>query len=161
MSGYAGGDAGCSAPGYGSAMSSTAWRYFVPYQPDFQRALDELRAQAFERGAYLQPWTDRAIQPPAAPPESIDEAVRRCGAQGTHSILDIAAFSLVPGPGLACLVGEAERRRIYGTDQPGRDDVDDHRFALVHHLEEGEARLLVVWSGGAPSQLYFEGLTGS
>lgn len=142
-------------------MSSTAWRYFVPYQPDFQAALDALRAKAFARGAYLQPWTDRAVQPPASPPESIDEAVQRCGAQGTHSILDIAAFSLVPGPGLACLVSTEELSRVYGTPRPSRDDVDDHRFALVHHLEEGEARLLVVWAEGAPSQLYFEGITGS
>ncbi len=142
-------------------MTGTAWRYFVPYQPDFQKALDELRAQAFARGAYLQPWTDRSIEPPVPPPLDMDEAVARCGEQGTHSILDIAAFSLVPGPGLACLVSTRELERLYGTPQPSREDIDDRRFALVHTLEEGQARMLVVYEQGEPSRLYFEGLTGS
>ena len=142
-------------------MTATAWRYYVPYQPDIQKALDELRAAAFARGAYLQPWTDRAVQPPVGPPADIDEAVGRCGEQGTHSILDIAAFSLVPGPGLACLVGRPQLQALFGTVQPSREDVDDRRFALVHTLEEGEARVMVVYEQGEPSRLYFEGLTGS
>ena len=141
-------------------MSGTAWRYFVPYEPDFQRALDQRRQKAFARGAYFQPWTDRG-GPVVEPPEDIAEAVARCGAAGTHSILDVVAFSLVPGAGLAHLVGEAEATRIFGTPQPSRDDVDDHKFTLVHHLDNDHARVMVVYKAGVPDTLYFEGLTGS
>ena len=123
--------------------------------------LDRLRATTFDRGAYFQPWTDRSVQPPMEPPASIEEALSRCGAEGTHSILDIVAISLVPGPSLAALVPDATRRRLYGTLRPERQDVEDHRFALAHHLEEGEACFLVVWEAGSPSKLYFEGLTGT
>lgn len=141
-------------------MSSTAWRYFVPYQSDYQAAIDALRAHTFEQGAYLQPWTDRD-HAPLPPPESIEEAVQRCGEDGTHSILDIVAFSLIPGPGLACLVSRADRMRIYGTPNPTREDIADHRFALVHTLDLNEARILTVYDeDGAPESLYLEGLSG-
>ena len=138
----------------------TAWRYIVPYQPDFQQALDALRQTVFERGTYLQPWTDRALQP-SPPPADIEEVHRRNGEQGTHSILDIERISLVAGPGLAALVPDATRQRIFGTTRPSPEDVDDHRFALAHHLEDGHAAFLVLYDReGAPCRLYFEGLTG-
>lgn len=142
-------------------MSGTAWRYFVPYQPDYQAALEALRAETFARGAYLQPWTERGRAPLPAP-QTIDEAVARCGAEGTHSILDIVAFSLVPGTGLMCPVSPRDRERIYGTRTPTAEDIADHRFALVHTLECGQARILTVYDAEQePSQLYLEGLTGS
>jgi len=139
---------------------STAWRYVIPHQPDYQAAIDQLRADTFARGAYLQPWTRRGL-PPVPPPATIEEALARCGPAGTHSILDIVAFSLIPGPGLACLVSPAERLRVYGTTTPTREDVRDHRFALVHTIEPGQAVILTVCSPqGAPDRLYIEGLTG-
>jgi hypothetical protein len=140
-------------------VPATAWRYLVPYQPDFQRALDDLRAEAFRRGAFFQPWTDRGA-PPFRPPTSIDDVLVLAGEKGTHSILDIHRFSLVAGPGLLSLVPDAVRLGLYGSLRPEREDVDHHKFALVHHMDEGEARLLVVWKGDAPDQLYLEGLTG-
>ncbi|MFT5679285.1 MAG: hypothetical protein ACI8RZ_000189 [Myxococcota bacterium] len=142
-------------------MSSTAWRYFVPYQPDYQAALDALRAKTFTQGAYLQPWTERGL-PPVPPPQTIDEALQRCGPEGSHSILDIVAFSLIPGPGLACLVPPGEQMRIYGTTTPTHEDISDHRFALVHTLDFGHARILTVYDEEQqPVRLYLEGLTGA
>jgi hypothetical protein len=142
-------------------MSGTAWRYIIPYQPDYQVALDELRATTFARGAYFQPWTERTLTP-TPPPASIEEAVERCGEEGTHSILDIVALSLVAGPGLACLVSSRERQRIYGTLTPTEEDIRDHRFALVHTLEPGQARILTIHDeAGEPMKLYIEGLSGS
>lgn len=140
-------------------MPATAWRYLVPYQPDFQRALDDLRAEAFRRGAFFQPYTDRG-GPAFVPPTTIDAVHALVGEQGTHSILDIHRFSLMAGPGLLSLVPDRVRLQLYGSLEPERDDVDHHKFALVHHMDEGEARVLVVWKHGEPDQLYFEGLTG-
>jgi hypothetical protein len=50
---------------------------------------------------------------------------------------------------------------VYGTLQPDKDDVDQHRFALIHTIEDGQARFLVIYRGREPHQLYFEGLTGA
>jgi hypothetical protein len=33
-------------------MGASGWRYFVPYQPDIQQALQELREDVFKRGAF-------------------------------------------------------------------------------------------------------------
>ena len=142
-------------------MSNTAWRYVIPYQPDYQAALDALREQTFQRGAYFQPWTERS-QDQLPEPQTIEEALERCGPEGSHSVLDIVAFSLVPGPGLACLVSRDELTRIYGTIRPTQDDLRDRRFALVHTLEPGQARILVVYDQQQqPVKLYLEGLSGS
>jgi hypothetical protein len=140
-------------------MSNTAWRYVIPYQPDYQAALEALRTQTFQRGAYFQPWTERSRDLQAAP-QTIEEALERCGPEGSHSILDIVAFSLIPGPGLACLVSHEELRRIYGTTTPTQDDIRDRRFALVHTLEPGQARILIVYDQQQPVKLYLEGLSG-
>ena len=141
-------------------MSNTAWRYVIPYQPDYQAALDALRAQTFQRGAYFQPWTERS-QDHQFQPRTIEEALDRCGPEGSHSILDIVAFSLIPGPGLACLVSQEELTRIYGTTTPTQDDLRERRFALVHTLEPGQARILIVYDRQRqPVQLYLEGLSG-
>lgn len=140
-------------------MSHTAWRYVVPYQPDYQAALEALRAETFARGAYFQPWLEE--DPERGPPASIDEALAWCGAQGSHSILDIVAFSLIPGEGLVSLVPPAELTRIYGTTTPSREDLGDHRFALVHTLDPGQARILTAYDEELrPVKLYLEGLTG-
>lgn len=146
---------------YSRGMSSTAWRYFIPYQPDYQAALETLRAQTFARGAYFQPWIERS-PPTLPPPQSIAEAMARCGAEGSHSILDIVAFSLIPGPGLVCLVPPRELLRLYGTQTPTVQDIDDHRFALVHTLEPDQARILTVYDDQKqPTKLYIEGLSGA
>jgi hypothetical protein len=39
-------------------MGATAWHYFTPYQADVAAALQELRRQVFERGAYFKPWEE-------------------------------------------------------------------------------------------------------
>jgi hypothetical protein len=33
-------------------MGASGWRYFVPYQPDIQQALQELREDVFKRGEF-------------------------------------------------------------------------------------------------------------
>ncbi len=42
-------------------MGSSPYMYLVPYQPNFQRALDELREREFEQGRYnpVMPFNER------------------------------------------------------------------------------------------------------
>jgi len=35
-------------------MGASGWSYFVPYQPDIQKALQELREVVFQRGGYYR-----------------------------------------------------------------------------------------------------------
>jgi hypothetical protein len=76
-------------------MGASEWRYFVPYnQP--RRAFDQLRRDVFARGEYhvgLRFWARFA--------RSMDTLLARCGAVGTHSILDITRVSADPIPAIA------------------------------------------------------------
>jgi len=70
-------------------MGKSGWRYFVPFQPDIQAALDGLRADVFRR-------RDFVASRRAARANTIDEAVRLAGEDGTHSILDVAVVGEQP-----------------------------------------------------------------
>jgi len=136
----------------------TAWRYTVPYQPDLQRALDELRNETFRRGAYLQPWL---LQGPSPPPLDITEALARAGPAGTHSVLDVDRISLLRGEGRVWLAPPELRLRVFAALAPSTADIEGRRFGLVHGLDVGEGAVVVVHdSSGRPSHLLFEGLSG-
>jgi len=72
-------------------MGKSAWRYFVPFQPDVQAALDGLRADVFRR-------RDFAAGGRAARADTIADVVRLAGEDGTHSILDVATVGDQPAP---------------------------------------------------------------
>ncbi len=39
-------------------MGATGWQYFVPYQPDMSRVLDDLRRDVLARGDYEEPGVE-------------------------------------------------------------------------------------------------------
>jgi hypothetical protein len=100
-------------------MGASVWRYFVPYQPDIQQALQQLREDIFKRGEfeqnymtgsyyreYLAEWEDiyeadsesltilrkfAALCDDEIPiPKTIDEAIAATSESGTHSIIDVS-----------------------------------------------------------------------
>jgi hypothetical protein len=136
----------------------TAWRYAVPYQPDLQRALDELRTETFRRGAYLQAWR---IDRPGQEPAGISDALAFAGPEGTHSVLDVDRVALIRGPGRVWLAPPALRVQVFGALEPTTAAVEQRRFGLVHGLDVGEGAVVIVYSPtGQPQQLLFEGLSG-
>src|SRR5436189_6379531 len=57
-------------PGFGSQL----WEYCVPYQPDIQKVLDELREREFKAARFYRGELR---------PKSFDDAFRNAGAAGT------------------------------------------------------------------------------
>ena len=114
-------------------MGASEWKYLVPYQPNLNRALQELRQQEFERGVYFratafydplladQPeeiqakileeiaWSQSRPQP-----RTIAEVLEQSGEEGTHSILDIERVSVEPDFGTVSPLQERARRMLPG-----------------------------------------------
>jgi hypothetical protein len=150
-------------------VGASRWSYLVPYQPDLDRALQELRRRTFDAGDYYWAaggcWaaddeTVRAERPPPASMAELfaDEPTRR---EGTRSILDVRR---VVGPGEEPTGGDVEpvtaeqALRCTGTATPTRA----HRNALtdlVRGLWFGRCAVLHD-TDGAPSEIYFFGLSG-
>ena len=141
-------------------MSATAWRYLIPYQADIGSAVALLKEKTFERRAFFQPYL-APEHPPVLVPRTIEEALALVGETGTHSILDVEAVGVMPGPGICSLLSAEVRLEVYGTLTPDRDDVDFHKFTLVNHMNAGEARFVIVHKDDEPDQIYLEGLTGN
>jgi hypothetical protein len=150
-------------------VGASRWSYLVPYQPDLDRALQQLRQRAFDAGDYYwaaaRCWasdddTDRAAR---ALPASIDAlfAEESTLREGTRSILDVRRVlspDEEPTGGDVEPVTAEQALRCTGTATPTRA----HRSALTE-LVRGRwfGRCAVLHdTTGTPSEIYFFGLSG-
>jgi len=141
-------------------MTATAWRYLIPYESDIEAAVMRLKDKTFERRAFFQPYL-APEHPLVQLPRTIEEAVALTGELGTHSVLDIEKVGVMPGFRVCSLLSAEIRMEVYGTLTPDRDDVDFHKFTLINHMTNGQARFVIVHKEDEPHQIYLEGLTGN
>jgi hypothetical protein len=140
-------------------MGASGWSYFVPYQPDVGRALQSLREEIFRSGAYGKGFLrGEDIAPPEA--DTIDELLERVGADGTHSILDIDCTADEPDIGCASPAPERLHQQVFGSARPTHDEVEARPGNLTDKLHSGQAYYVIVYSGGKPAEIYFEGSSG-
>lgn len=128
-------------------MGAEPYEYLVPYQPDLQIALEELRAVVFASGEF-----NTADLGPATP----DEALEMADADGTGSILDIQRIAQEPDFCCAAPFSQDELQQFFGTEKPSRAQVqrsDD----LWENVDRGQARYVVLYEGEKPSEIYFAG----
>lgn len=141
-------------------MGATTWQYFVPYQQDVGKVLQELREEVFRAGAYRPP---RERDPSRArKPESIQQLVRRAREQGTHSIIDIEKASVSPEPSAVCPLPDEAIEQIFGTSTPSRQAIE---VAAAHgdfedYGRRGRGIYLPAFEDGAPTKLFFWGYSG-
>lgn len=148
-------------------MGASDWDYFVPYQSDFSKALQELREAVFGQGKYyLRPayWKDMTFEeflPPdlglaeddkadylaefqrmqALPePTSIETLMEWNGEEGTHSILDIDEIAPTPRIGAVAPLSNEELDRFFGTDKPTREMIKSKEQDLSTFLQQGLGR---------------------
>src|SRR5215831_1554438 len=137
-------------------MGAELWMYFVPYQQDFQKALEELREQEFQAGRYY-PVNDENFQEYFdEQPESIEEARELADADGTRSILDIDRVGDEADYGVVRRLTEKEIIAYFGTKEPTRDVVEANSD-FFEDIERGQGVCFVVYQDGAPSELVFAG----
>ena len=143
-------------------MGGHPWFYFVDYQPDIDSALQALRQREFMAGRYNPvisfPNFPLGLHSPAPGPEhaSIEEAMEDADADGTRSILDMERVSATPDFGAVTPLSREELIELFGTDQPGREMVEENDD-LFEMLERGQGVYIVVYEGGQPSEIFFAG----
>ncbi len=69
-------------------MGGEPWYYFVPYQADINKALQELRQREFKAGCYnpVIPFQPHLARPGRAQHASIEAALEAADADGTRYI---------------------------------------------------------------------------
>jgi sugar/nucleoside kinase (ribokinase family) len=148
-------------------MGARFWSYFVPYQEDIRAALEALREQEFRAGRFHQP---SEVQPgfigrllgrspsKPQPPRSIREAIKIADASaiGTRSILDMERISDVPASSSVWVVPPDELRRLLGTEQPTREQVEQCE-EMIEKIDRGQGIGIVTYKQGKPDGIYFGG----
>lgn len=168
-------------------MGASAWIYFVPYQPDINKALQALREEVFRSGKYFKmqhsAWDDDNITVPLPPelidalreeanyyaslpePKSPDELLHYNAAAGTHSIIDITRVSTSPEFGSASPLTPQELFTIFGTEKPTRAVIDkigeNQLFTHVTELRQRwEGAYIIVYKDEQPDEILFIGFSG-
>jgi hypothetical protein len=148
-------------------MGAEFWSHFVPYQEDIRAALEALREQEFRAGRFRQPsliepgffgrMLGRSPSKPK-PPASIQEAIRIADvdATGTRSILDMERISETPGSGTLTPVPRDDLYRLFGTEQPTREMVEESE-ELIDRIDRGQGIYVVTYQQGKPDGIYFAG----
>ncbi len=168
-------------------MGATGWSYFVPYQADINQALQHLKQDVFNQGAYEQPDVgsveefSRLIPKPLLPwrdlllaefryrqrtrrrkPKTIKQLLKQVAEDGTHSILDIERIAAERALGTIVPLLREELIQIFGTDMPTHEIVE--RASLAGHLEKlygrWEGIYVIVYKQSEPDEIYFEGASG-
>jgi hypothetical protein len=171
----------------GIQMGASGWVYFVPYQPDINKALQELREAVFKSGAY---YTQAAFvasidedeiakhipseyaelfkatlqklrsEPQPPKPNSIAELLEMNGESGTHSIIDINGISSTPDFGMAAPLSQQQLRKFFGTEKPTRSIVEQHADEIQSLRRRWEATYIIIYRDGSPGEIFFTGFSG-
>jgi hypothetical protein len=136
--------------------------YFVQYQADIDKVLQELRDREFAAGRYnpVVPFLDFPIDSnspaPGAEHDSIEEAMEASDADGTRSILDLQAIGDQPDFCIACRVSDDRLLDLFGTTQPTHEMIEE-TMEFFEEIERGQGIYIVVYQDGKPSELFFAG----
>jgi hypothetical protein len=160
-------------------VGASCWTYFVPYQRDVEKALQDLRAKVFKEGAYYKPdvwarhlhasgslsqenldnWLERLKAEPE--PKTIEELLELRAEEMTHSILDIERVSDDPNDILTVSgLSRDEYMEVLGTLKPTHEQVESKQSELWDLRGRGEAVFVLVYKNGKPDEIFFAGVTG-
>jgi hypothetical protein len=119
-------------------MGGEPWSYFVPFEASVEAALGKLRRRVFEAGEF------RGSEMEPATPE---EAMENAGDEGTGSILDVVQVSGSPDFCSVCPLPDAQRTRLFGTEQPTHRMVESSG-GLFDDIGRGQGVYVVVHKEG-------------
>lgn len=111
----------------------------------------------------FEKYGPKAPDEPRSPPESMAELLERCGANGTHSILDIARVGKRPGFGVAAPVPKKVLAESFGSTEPTREQLEPLPEPLDQYFERlgrWQAAYLIIYKDGRPHEILFEGNSG-
>jgi hypothetical protein len=158
-------------------MGRSIWLYFVPFQDDIGEALQELRHQVFNSGAYTRAFAYEGSEQQFIP-TTIDALLASVGERGTHSILDatwVADRSVYGNEGIGAIVPMASEKRIalYGSEKPTKARIEERLSVLQRNwhneFADGGTGSYVVFYEDAPEiggkakpvGIFFFGMSGT
>jgi hypothetical protein len=163
-------------------MGASQWAYAVPYQPDINTALQDLRQKIFRSGNYYTraAFTQRLLnEVPNLPvsvrlraqlslwrlrrqpaPQSIEALIQINGEEGTHSILDIEAVSATPQFGTVSPLSDQQLLTIFGTTTPTREMVAEKLDQCCELRRRWEGLYVIAYQDDTPNTICFAGFSG-
>src|SRR5262245_4034699 len=123
-------------------MGGHPYWYFVRYNSDVSKALNDLREQEFRAGRYnpVLPFLDFPLSPnsPAPGPKhrSIEAALQASAEDGTRSILDIERVGTQPDYCVAVPLDQLILESLYGTATPTRE-MAENNLDFLEDVERG------------------------
>ena len=168
-------------------MGASNWYYFVPYQSDINKALQELRQQVYNVGDYYKSqvpydyknmteaqikkeyggWEDSdalihdALYYHSMPePTDPDSLVVWNREEGTHSIIDIERTSDTPNLSTAAPLPEETLLELFGTVKPNHAQVDAKKAVINELRSRWHGTYIVVYKNDEPDELFFTGFSG-
>lgn len=160
-------------------MGASGWKYFVPYSPDINRALHDLRQKVFETNAYhfplevhftveeYQSLSEEALtakieelRKAQRRPQSIDELLRMNGETGTHSIIDIESVSATPDYGKVAPLSQQQLLQLFNTDSPTHTMIEARVDDLYTLRQRWQGTYIVVYQDHQPDEIFFIGYSG-
>ena len=164
------------------SMGADFYGYYVPYQEDKNKALQELRLREFEAGRYTAALIENDIYPEYGPDtspfmddvsdepapgkvhESIEDALNDEMAQeeGTGSILDLREVSDKKEMCVAHIPTKEDMLEYFGTDKPNRKQLEDGIWDYSDYLANligvrGIGFCITVFSDEQATELFFGG----
>jgi len=143
-------------------MGGHPYWYFVPFQPNAQLALDQLREREFKAGRYnpVMWFPPFPVGPDAPSPgnkhRSIAAAMEASEESGTRSILDLSKIGDEAAFFTARRMPPEELEEFFGTDRPTREMVEDNQD-FFEDIERGQGVYFVVYDDDQPSEIFFAG----
>lgn len=164
-------------------MGASGWQYVVAYEPDLNRALQNLRQREFEAGRYFNPYQFltmgiemgvlsaeqvQDLQPTLATlreapaPSTIAQLQEQNAEEGTHSILDIELITEVPAFGTASPLKDQELLDVFGTLHPTLEKIIEKakEGKLENFRGRWEGLYIIAYTKGTPTDIFFSGYSG-
>ena len=143
-------------------MGGEPYYYFVPYENDYNSALQKLREREFKAGRYFPATFSVGFLPgvdtvsPGAKHDTINDAIEDAAEEGTKSILDLHKVSEEEGFCIARILSPDETQKYFGTDKPEHEQVVNC-MELFESVERGCGVCVPVFRDGEPVELFFMG----
>jgi len=131
-------------------MGGEPWFNIVPYEADTEAVLQKTRADVFASGNYTLTGKKK--------PRTIEEVLKRGGAEGTNSILDMLAVTDRPADRAVTPLTKKSLVKLFGTEQPTEKDWWAGYLELWDSLEPGRGIVVVLYADGKPDKIVFAGL---
>jgi hypothetical protein len=165
-------------------VGASGWQYFVSYQPDIAKALNELKELVFQSGNYYKRepfWqdTDESEYDDAPDeelrqqliewlrtmkamkePTTIEELYLWNEEDGTHSILDIKSISAEPDFGTISPLSPETLIELFGTYEPTKAVVERKTVEIMKLRERWQGTYVILYEDGLPSEIFITGFSG-